>query len=136
DRHNPKMGMGSRGFQPGAQCRAWRGQPCPGQRQAQGRDRMTMAIAVRRTEHNQMGGAAARLRVKRAGGGNAALKSAMLAMGEPLRASGGRLMSEWKAQHHPRYRIGNGAGLFLSGDGQGVVSCSREAWFGTIEQAE
>lgn len=97
---------------------------------------MTMAIAVRRTEQNQMGGAAARLRVKRAGGGNAALRSAMLAMGEPLRASGGRLMAEWKAQHHPRYRIGNGAGLFLSGDGQGVVSCSREAWFGTVEQAE
>lgn len=96
---------------------------------------MSVAIAVRRTEKNYLGGVAQAIRTRAQGGGRAVMTRNLLAMGEPLPASTARRMREWQAQHHARYRIGDGQGLFLSGDGKGTTTCSRSAWFGSEEQA-
>lgn len=96
---------------------------------------MSMAMDIPRKYENKHGGAAARIRVRQAGGGRAALEAAMLAAGEPLHASTKRMVAERMAQSQPRYRIGDGQGRFLSRDGRLVVTCSREAWFGDADQA-
>lgn len=97
---------------------------------------MSVSIAVRRTNTNYMGGRTKALIAKAQGGGRAALARAMQALGEPQMASGARRIAEHQAQSQPRYRIGDGQGLFLSRDGQGVTTCSRAAWFGSEEQLQ
>jgi hypothetical protein len=94
---------------------------------------MTVSIAAVRIR-NKHGGAAARLNYARQGGGNAVLAQRLAAMGEPKRASTGRAVQEHYAQAHPRYRIGDGQGNYLSRDGQGVVNCVRESWWGDAVQ--
>lgn len=80
------------------------------------------------------GGISGRLRAQAAGGGSAYMAKVMVANGEPQPASATRKLHEWRARHDVRYRIGNGQGLYLRRDGQGVTACSREAWFGTHAQ--
>lgn len=94
---------------------------------------MSVAIAATRIR-NKHGGAAARLNYARQGGGNAVLAQRLAALGEPQMASSGRAIREHYAKSHPRYRIGDGLGHYLSRDGQGVVTCVRESWFGDAVQ--
>ncbi|GEM_PF-2461679 len=95
---------------------------------------MSVSVAVKSTDKNYLGGVAMRISIRKKGGGRVALAKALVAVGEPQPASNSRRMSEWQAQHQPRYRIGDGKGLYLRGDGLGVTTCSREAWFGDERQ--
>jgi hypothetical protein len=89
-----------------------------------------MSIAVAQNEKRQMGGVAKALQARAMGGGRAALNHFMTELGEPKPASNTRAMREWRARNQPRYRIGDGKGLFLRLDGQGVTAVRRDAWIG------
>lgn len=87
-------------------------------------------------ERQQNGGVAARLRVKAAGGGRAAVGSSIRDVDAPAPASSGRAMREARAKNNPRYRIGDGKGRFLACDGSCVVDDGRIGWVGFERQAE
>ena len=93
-------------------------------------------IAISPRQHNRMGAAARRLRANMAGGGRALMARVMQNLGEPRQASGARRIAETQARSQPRYRIGDGAGLWLSLDGRSTTTNRLAAWFGTADQAE
>lgn len=95
---------------------------------------MSVSIAVSRTEKNYVGGVAKAMKVRAEGGGRAVLARAMMRAGEPQPASSQRRLAEWRAQHQPRFTIGDGKGLYLHLDGQGVTTERKRAWFGTEDQ--
>lgn len=95
---------------------------------------MTMqSIAIDTSKARYSGGLGRALKVR--GRGREALAEIMLSYGEPQMASRKRALNEWRARTGLRFRIGDGQGQFLAGDGQSVTDESRGSWFGTEEQA-
>lgn len=54
----------------------------------------------------------------------------------PMPASPERALHEYRARHQPRFRIGDGRGLFLRFDGRATTGVKALAWFGSAAQAE
>jgi hypothetical protein len=94
------------------------------------------SIAISRTEHNQQGGIAFRLRAKAAGGSRNLMNAALAARGEPRQASADRLRKEAHAKTRERYRLRHRDGAYVNLDLSGETDNVHRAWVGTLTQLQ